>query len=217
MLKSIFLAGTLLVTSNFMPASPVTVPTTIAANIATPPTSSLTPTVAIVAPLLPPATSVKTFLPTDMAQVDASDGLFPEEREFIERINYERTSRDENALTLDPLLVQVARGHCRDMADNNYFDHASPTNGLRMPMDRYVAALHASGSETPNYALVGENIYYCSESNSTYDAAYGHQALMNSPGHRANILDPRFAKVGVGIYRNDRGEFWVTEMFLKDR
>ena len=36
---------------------------------------------------------------------------------------------------------------------------------------------------------------------------------MNSPGHRANILEPRFTKIGVGLYRNSEGRFWVTEMF----
>lgn len=217
MLKSIFLAGALVVTSNFMPASSVTVPTTIAANLSTATAAALAPKVDLLTTPQLPAASVKMFLPTDVAPVDPTDGLYSEEREFIARINYERTSRGENALELDPVLVQVARGHCRDMADNSYFDHVSPTAGQRMPMDRYLAFLHSLGSPSPSYALIGENIYYCSESNSTYDVAYGHQALMNSPGHRANILDPRFVKVGVGIYRNDRGEFWVTEMFLKDR
>lgn len=215
MLKSILLAGVLLVTSNFMPLSSVTVPTIIAANV--PSASALKPTLDVVKTIHPIPASVKAFLPTDEEQADPADGLLPEEREFIARINEERTSRGENALTLNPLLVQVARGHSREMADKSYFDHHSPTNGLRTPMDRYLSGLHANGEGTPNYALVGENIYYCSESSETYNVAYGHQALMNSPGHRANILEPRFTTVGVGIYRNARGEFWVTEMFLNDK
>jgi uncharacterized protein YkwD len=40
---------------------------------------------------------------------------------------------------------------------------------------------------------------------------------MNSPGHRANILEPRFQRIGVGVYQNAQGEFWVTEMFLRDQ
>ena len=39
---------------------------------------------------------------------------------------------------------------------------------------------------------------------------------MDSPGHRANILEKRFTKIGLGVYRNARGEFWVTEMFSRD-
>ena len=118
---------------------------------------------------------------------------------------------------MDPLLVHIARGHSQEMCDLNYFDHHSPTSGQITPMDRYVKGLHDSGLDTPPYLLVGENIYYCSVFNDTYNVAYGHQALMNSPGHRANILEPRFARIGVGTYQDAHGQFWVTEMFLKDQ
>jgi uncharacterized protein YkwD len=213
MLKSILLAGVLLVTSNFMPSSSVTVPTLIAANAHPAPLAAVQASVQVVRPM---PTTVKTFLPTELAIPDSSDGLLPEEREFIARVNDERTSRGLNALELDPLLVQVARSHSREMCDLNYFDHHSPTSNMRTPMDRFLNGLHLQSQATPNYVLVGENIYYCSESNETYNVEFGHQALMNSPGHRANILEPRFAKIGVGIFRNDKGEFWVTEMFLRD-
>ncbi len=221
MLKSILLAGVLLVTSNFMPSSSVITPTVLAANIA--------PAVPVLDAVMAP---VYTVPPVVMAQVkpaavhagsfrvsfnpQAGDTLQPEEAEFIARINQERTSRGLNALTLEPTLVTTARGHSQEMCERDYFDHHSPTPGIQTPMDRYLSTLHSDGERTPNYLLVGENIYYCSESTDTYNVAYGHQALMNSPGHRANILEPRFAKVGVGVYRNAQGEFWVTEMFLKN-
>ena len=83
-------------------------------------------------------------------------------------------------------------------------------------MDRYLIGMKALGMNSPDYLLVGENIFYCSIFNNVYNADYGHRALMDSPGHRANILDPRFTKVGLGIYHNARGEFWVTQMFTKD-
>lgn len=221
MLKSILLAGVLLVTSNFMPSSSVTAPTVFAANIA--------PAVPMVAANITPTWTVPQ---TVMAHVrtegvrsrafrvqfdpQAGDTLQPEEAEFIARINQERTERGLNALSLDPALVTTARGHSQEMCERDYFDHHSPTEGIKTPMDRYLSTLHSSGYSTPSYLLVGENIYYCSESTDTYNVAYGHQALMNSPGHRANILESRFAKVGVGVYRNAQGEFWVTEMFLKN-
>ena len=214
MLKSILLAGVLLVTSNFMPSSSVTVPTLFAAHTAAGPAVAAPQTFSVATASVTRPHDIKTITPFE---TEPSDGLRPEEREFVARINDERTSRGLNALTLDPLLVSVARGHSREMADKDYFDHHSPTPGLRSPMDRFLAGLHDSGESTPSYVLVGENIYYCSESNETYNVAYGHRALMNSPGHRANILEPRFAKIGLGVYRNAQGEFWVTEMFLKDR
>lgn len=210
MLKSILLAGVLLVTSNFMPSTSVTAPTVIAANttIASPSPQTL------VLAAHRPASTVKTTYATTF-DPDAGDTLLPEEAEFIARINDERTSRGLNALTLDPLLVSTARGHSREMCDRDYFDHHSPTAGIQTPMDRYLTTLHASGYPTPGYLLIGENIYYCSESNDTYNVAYGHRALMNSPGHRANILESRFARIGVGVYRDAQGQFWVTEMFSK--
>jgi len=129
-----------------------------------------------------------------------------EEQRFLDLVNLERGERGLRELRVNPVLIQVARAHSREMADKSYFDHASPTPGLRTPMDRYLRAM----PKRPAYACVGENLYYCS----VVDVERGHQALMNSPGHRANILFPRFRQGGVGIYKSARGEFWVTEMFL---
>jgi uncharacterized protein YkwD len=138
--------------------------------------------------------------PTDAVRMTA------EEQRFLDLVNQERAQRRLHELTLNPMLVQVARAHSREMADKDYFDHLSPTAGLRTPMDRYLHAV----SKRPPYACVGENLFYCS----VVDVERGHQALMNSPGHRANILYSRFRQLGVGIYKSPRGEFWVTEMFL---
>jgi uncharacterized protein YkwD len=211
MLKSIFLAGVLLVTSNFIP-SPATVPTIVAANTGAIPVAA-SRMVDLVKPLPAPASVIRSINDQD-GQMPA--GLTSDEIEFVQRINAERTSRGLNALTVDPLLVDVARAHSREMFDKNYFDHHSPTPGITTPMDRYLAGLHAVNLPTPDYLLVGENIYYCSESTDTYNVAFAHRALMNSPGHRANILEPRFARIGVGIYRDSAGELWVTQMFLRD-
>jgi uncharacterized protein YkwD len=57
---------------------------------------------------------------------------------------------------------------------------------------------------------VGENLYY----SSVVDVTRGHQAFMRSPAHRENVLFARYEKIGVGIHRNGKGEFWVTQMFL---
>ena len=119
-------------------------------------------------------------------------------------------------LTEDPLLNVTARSHSREMCSLSYFDHCSPTTGRRTPLDRYLAGLRAWGESKPEAALVGENIFYASATDAVYNVAYAHTSLMNSPGHRANILEPRFTKVGVGLYRDDQGRFWVTEMFLRD-
>ncbi len=147
----------------------------------------------------------------------ASDEKFLEEEAFVAMINAERSERGLSILAVDPMLTATARAHSEEMCSLDYFDHHSPTPGISSPMDRYLASAKQLGQSQPEYLLVGENIYYCSVSNDIYNVDYAHRALMASPGHRANILEPRFAKVGIGIYRSAKGEFWVTEMFSRDR
>ena len=150
-------------------------------------------------------------------QVSLADAAAGQEAAFVTLINAERAERGLSTLTLDPMLTETARAHSEEMCSADYFDHHSPTPGIGSPMDRYLSASRLLGLPQPEYLLVGENIYYCSVCNDIYNVDYAHRALMASPGHRANILEPRFAKIGVGVYRNSKGEFWVTEMFSRDR
>jgi len=139
-----------------------------------------------------------------------------EEEDLVSAINNERTRRGLGPLVEDPLLNVAARTHSREMCSLSYFDHHSPTPGSQTPMDRYLAGLRLWGEGKPESALVGENIFYASATDAVYNASYAHASLMNSPGHRANILERRFTKVGVGLFRDAQGRFWVTEMFLRD-
>lgn len=132
-----------------------------------------------------------------------------DELRFVDLINRERAERGLRPLTIDPVLVCAAREHSQEMREKNYFGHISPTAGRRTPMDRYLRAL----GRRPDYACVGENLYYCS----VRDVERGHRALMESPGHRDNILYPPFERVGVGIVLAEDGQFWVTQMFLATR
>ncbi|MDO8684931.1 MAG: CAP domain-containing protein [Armatimonadota bacterium] len=129
-----------------------------------------------------------------------------EEQRLVDLVNYERSWRGMNQLTIDPVLVEAARAHSEEMAEKDYFDHYSPTPELRTAMDRYLAAL----GHKPDWAYLGENLFYCS----IVDANRAHNRLMNSHGHRANILNPKFESIGVGIYKSPDGQFWVTQMFL---
>ncbi len=139
-----------------------------------------------------------------------------EEQDLVAAINTERTTRGLQALSQDPVLCEAARAHSREMCDLNYFAHRSPTPGGETPIDRYLGELHTDGEKRPAAALVGENIFYASVTNDVYGVGYAHHSLMASPPHRENILEPRFTKVGVGLYRDPEGRFWVTEMFLRD-
>ncbi|MFQ3548325.1 MAG: CAP domain-containing protein [Armatimonadota bacterium] len=128
------------------------------------------------------------------------------EQQFIDLTNEERWNQDLGVLSVNPLLVQIAREHSKEMAEKNYFDHYSPTPGLKTPMDRYLSGY----GKRPTWAYVGENLFYCS----IVDVQRGHRALMQSPKHRDNILNPRYEQMGVGVYIGKDGRFWVTQMFL---
>ncbi|MBI2843664.1 MAG: hypothetical protein HYX78_09720 [Armatimonadetes bacterium] len=148
------------------------------------------------------STTVAKDLPQRAAIVQVVD----EEQRFIDLVNYERLSRGLRMLSVDPLLVEVSRKHSQEMTERDYFDHLSPTPGLRTALDRYLASV----AQRPTWAYLGENLFYCS----IVDVNRGHTCLMESPGHRANILNPKFERIGVGVCKDEDGEFWVTEMFL---
>lgn len=213
MLKSILLAGFFWATASVMPIPAMGTPTVAAHPVVKAPV--------LLASAPRPARMAQARLawemPTPVQTAPASpDALAAEEQEFIVKVNAERTERGLNALAVDSLLVHTARAHSREMCARDYFDHHSPTPGLTTPMDRYLKGLHDGGGSTPESLLIGENIYYCSVFSDVYNVDYGHRALMNSPGHRANILEKRFTKIGLGVYRNARGGFWVTQMFSRD-
>lgn len=211
MLKSVILAGFFWASANFMPLTPVGTPTVVANTLPAAAVAAPMPSpVAVKAPVMMASVAdvPKARVAWDFsAPITSPDALSADEAEFIGRVNAERTERGLNALAVDPLLVQTARAHSREMCDLDYFNHHSPTPGLNSPMDRYIKGLKNSGSGQPDYLLVGENIFYCSVFNTVYNVDYGHRALMASPGHRANILDSRFTKIGLGVYHNAKGEF----------
>ena len=135
------------------------------------------------------------------------------EADMIARVNATRRSLKLSTLRLDPLLAEVARAHSLEMRDKQYFAHESPTNGLVHPIDRYRAGFR----DTP--AIVAENIYRAWSTARTVpspnDIARAHNALLKSPGHRKNIVEPRVSNIGVGIVQNANGDIWITQMFSR--
>lgn len=108
-------------------------------------------------------------------------------------VNRERTARGESALHIDRHLAQAAQAHTESMASGNYFDHAGP--GGQTPLDRMRAAGYIYNSHI-GYD-VGENIAWGTGSLGTPSAIVA--AWMASPGHRANILDPRYRDTAIGV------------------
>lgn len=184
---------------NMAPAAPAEAPTQPAPAQPAPAQPSPAPAITP-APSSQPAAPVKPAAPAKAAVQPTA-----EELRSIELVNQERVKRGLNPLVLDPTLIVVAREHSREMMDKKYFSHQSPTSDLKTPMDRYLKVV-----PRPEYACVGENLFYCT----IVDVNRGHNAFMNSPTHRDNVVFPRYEKIGVGIVKNERGEFWITQMYL---
>ncbi len=106
------------------------------------------------------------------------------EKEMIILVNREREKAGVEAVAGEVSLREVARAHCRDMFTRGYFSHYTP-EGLS-PFDRMARS-------DIEFSYAGENLALAPNS------ILAMKGLMNSPGHRANILSGNFGKVGIGV------------------
>lgn len=123
------------------------------------------------------------------------------ERYMLDLINDERTSRGLDPLQLERSLNQSAEDHSLWMLETNTFSHTG-VNGTSATDRMDAAGFVRSGSWR-----TAENIAVQSERGPDGimdDVAQLHQSLMDSPGHRANILNPDLDYIGIGI---ELGEF----------
>jgi uncharacterized protein YkwD len=136
--------------------------------------------------------------------LDLPDGieLAPDpiaERQLFDLLNEERVQRGLDALVSDERLVPVARAHSEEMFRLKYFSHESPVTGT--PFDR----LKAAGI---TFSRAGENLAYAQA------VSVAHRALMQSPGHRENILRPEFTRIGIGVINAGAYGRMVTQLFI---
>lgn len=125
--------------------------------------------------------------------------LSSDEKEVFDLINNQRTNNGLSALKLDSEALNVARIKAKDMVDNNYFSHNSPTYGSPFQM---------LNSFKVTYKTAGENI----AGNSSNSGAVN--AWMNSSGHKANILNSAFNYTGIGVVKSSKyGKIYV-QIFL---
>jgi uncharacterized protein YkwD len=106
------------------------------------------------------------------------------EEKMLILVNEERQKEGLKPLEADPELTEVARSHSTDMFARSYFAHVNPDN--KDPFDR----MRSAGVR---FLTAGENLALAQT------LKIAHNGLMNSPGHRANILKPTFGRVGIGI------------------
>jgi uncharacterized YkwD family protein len=128
-----------------------------------------------------------------------SSALTSDEQQMLNLINQARAQNGLAPLQVDMKIVNTARLKSQDMINNNYFSHYSPTYGSPFDMMKSFGI---------SYVKAGENI----AGNQTVQAA--HNALMNSPGHRANILDKDFTHIGIGIKNGGTYGKMFTQQFV---
>lgn len=118
------------------------------------------------------------------------------ELQNFDLVNAERVQHNLNTLSYSSSISDTARKHSKDMANNNYFDHNNLSG--ESPFDR----LEADGHD---FNAAGENLAYGQAS-----SIYAHQGLMNSLGHRKNILKKEFNTLGVGVdFNKNRQPYWT--------
>lgn len=123
---------------------------------------------------------------TDLGFTVTADNLSVDEeseQRMLELVNKERVKRGYGELTMDDELVRLARAHSKDMFERGYFSHDNPDG--EDPFDRMKRF-------SIEFRVAGENLALAP------NVELAHEGLMNSPGHRANILTAEFGMVGIG-------------------
>ncbi len=121
------------------------------------------------------------------------------QQQVVDLVNVERAKAGLKPLEAKQDLTSVAQLKAEDMYNSKYFSHTSPNYGSPFDMMRKYGI---------SYRAAGENIAMGQRT-----AAQVVQDWMNSPGHRANILNTNYTEIGVGVYQsyNGNGYIWVQE------
>ncbi|MFQ4258645.1 UNVERIFIED_CONTAM: sporulation protein [Clostridioides difficile] len=129
-----------------------------------------------------------------------SENFSAYQKEVVDLVNIERAKAGLNPLTLDSSISNVATKKSQDMIDNNYFSHNSPTYGSPFDMLKKFGI---------SYKTAGENIAMGQKTPKEVVNAW-----MNSEGHRKNIMNPNFSKIGVGVAQKSGGSIYWTQIFV---
>lgn len=131
-----------------------------------------------------------------------SSALSQYEQQVVNLTNQERTKRGLQPLKVATDLSNMAGVKATDMRDNHYFDHNSPKYGSPFDMMKQFGI---------SYSYAGENI--AAGQRTPQEVV---NAWMNSPGHRANILNSHYTYIGVGyVQGGSYGSYWVQEFISK--
>lgn len=122
-----------------------------------------------------------------------------DEQVILNLVNKARKEAGLGELKADSEVMRVAEIKAQDMEDSNYFSHTSPTYGSPFDMLKNFGV---------SYKNAGENI----AGHSTAQKAF--EAWMDSPGHKANILNSSYNYTGIGVVKSDRYGKLFVQMFV---
>lgn len=148
------------------------------------PTPTPTPSRTTSAPPTRPASSPPAAPAGPVAQV-------------IALVNTERAKAGCGPVAGNAKLHTAAQRHSQDMANRDYFDHVSPDG--KGPSDRITAAGYQWSASAENIGM------------GYRDAAAAMDGWMNSPGHKANILNCTYKDIGVGLQKSATGDRWTQK------
>ncbi|MCD4783372.1 MAG: CAP domain-containing protein [Candidatus Eremiobacteraeota bacterium] len=143
----------------------------------------------------------------DEASADNDNKLRLMEKRVFELINKARVENGLSPLKFEEMAYKAALDHSRDMANRKYFSHTNPEGkGVLARIEKY-------GFSLVN-RRIGENI----SKNMGYSdpASIAVSGWLKSPGHRKNIMTPKFKCAGVGIARGTDGAIYFTQVFWGD-
>jgi uncharacterized protein YkwD len=121
------------------------------------------------------------------------------EQQLLVLLNSVRAQHGLGPLRMDRSLQAAARAHSRDMATGGFVGHGSPTGESALDRLSHVVAR----------GLVGENVTF------GVSCQTAHRALVASSGHLENILEPRFHRVGIGVFSAGQLGMAVTQDFAE--
>jgi uncharacterized protein YkwD/outer membrane protein assembly factor BamE (lipoprotein component of BamABCDE complex) len=122
------------------------------------------------------------------------------EFQLFDLTNASRVNHQLPILTWDEHVRKTARKHSSDMAINNYFNHTNLEG--ESPFDRLQ-------EDEVTFHAAGENLAY-----GQFSSIFAHEGLMNSMGHRKNILQRDFEYLGVGVAFNQASHPYFTQNFF---
>lgn len=181
-------------------STPTRTPAAISTRV---PTGTPSPTRAPTRTTAPTRTIAPTPAPTSTTAAGVT--LSSLEQATVDAINRERASRGLVLLTVDPVLMELARGHAKDMIERNYFSHTTPEGKtFKMRLQEKGIVLN----------WTGEN-FYATASPESKVVEVTMQWLMGDLSHRRNILNASYRKVGVGVVKSASGLYMTVQDFTE--